>query len=398
MRIAITNDAHFNGGAVALMAWRFTRALIDAGHDATLITGQTDDALPNDIPVEPWRYPERKGDSPLALIRFYQKLRGNSGEAFGRWYSKGKADLWVALVIPSALGALDGGGRRVPLLYCCNSPWAMEWLAAWRAQNGGAEPQGLSRMLGVYPRRRAEREVVTRAKGWMALSQLQLDWFSAEHGDTRAIPKTVVPGAVDCSRHVPLTVEQWAVVRARYGIKEGERLLVCSRRLVPRTGVDLLLDALKLLGSEVKLVVTGDGPSRETLDVRSREIGLANRVTFTGFLQPDELRAVTASADLAVLPTRELEGFGLAAAEAMSCGTPVVSTSVGSLVDVVGGLDRTLLADAVSAESLAAAIKRGLSRAGDEHFRASCREYASKSFDWNVHKAAFVKLCETLSR
>jgi glycosyltransferase involved in cell wall biosynthesis len=66
-------------------------------------------------------------------------------------------------------------------------------------------------------------------------------------------------------------------------------------------------------------------------------------------------------ASLVVLPTRELEGFGLATAEALACGAAVVGTSAGATPELLGSLDPMLVADGVSASAMAAAIVRTLS-------------------------------------
>jgi glycosyltransferase involved in cell wall biosynthesis len=130
----------------------------------------------------------------------------------------------------------------------------------------------------------------------------------------------------------------------------GEHALVASR-LAPEKGVELAIDACARAG--VPLVVAGDGP------LAGRLRG-APGVRFAGNVPPAQLAELRARAALAIVPSRAAETFGLAAAEAMAAGVPVVAGAVGALPELVG-------ADAVvapgDADALAVAVR---ARYGDE--------------------------------
>lgn len=244
-----------------------------------------------------------------------------------------------------------------------------------------------------------ERLVVSRAAGWTALSQLQLDWFMSEHPACSAVPKRVISGAVDCNEITPLPAEQRAAVKARilsqHSAPTDTPLIVCSRRLVARTGVDLLVDAHAQMQRDAMLVITGSGPELEALTAQAARSPRAKLVAFRGFVPWSELRELTAAADLAVLPTRALEGFGLSAAEAFAAGTPVIATPVTALIDVVGGLEKRLLAERVDAQTLADALDTALSdpELSALAFRDRCREYALR-FDWTRLQHDFTRWTE----
>jgi glycosyltransferase involved in cell wall biosynthesis len=406
MRVALTNDMHANGGAMSLMAHRYVKALADAGHDATLITGQAADPLPADIQTVGWPYPERRGSGPLAMARFFRDLRQDSAAAFAKWRAGGGAgtrgDCWLAMVVPSAAGALEGGGSELPLLYICNSPWSMEWEATYQAQHGRA-PNALARASGAWPRLRLEKRVIQHARAYTALSRIQLEWFSALHPCMAGRRQEVISGAVATDDFVPATAGARGVTRTKWGVAGGVPLVVCSRRLVPRTGVDLLIEGVAMMKRPCDVVVTGDGPERAALEVLAmRRLSGATdgrRVRFTGFLPPEELRTLTQAADVSVLPTRALEGFGLSAAEALACGAPVVATPVGALPDVVGRLDSRLVAKEATGAGIAAALEAVLSSPdlSGEAFRAKCRDFAVAEYSWERHRPAFVALAESLA-
>jgi glycosyltransferase involved in cell wall biosynthesis len=98
--------------------------------------------------------------------------------------------------------------------------------------------------------------------------------------------------------------------------------------------VDVLVDAWRLagLGDRAELVIGGTGPESERLALQAR--GLSN-VHLVGFVPDEDLADLYRSARIAVMPTRTGEGFGLMAAEAMACGTPVVATRQGALPEIV---------------------------------------------------------------
>jgi glycosyltransferase involved in cell wall biosynthesis len=98
--------------------------------------------------------------------------------------------------------------------------------------------------------------------------------------------------------------------------------LVASR-LAPEKGIDIAIEACRLAG--VPLVVAGDGPLANEL----------HGAEFVGRVDDAELARLRAQASVAVVPSRSAETFGLAAAEAMAAGLPVVATRIGALPDLV---------------------------------------------------------------
>src|SRR6476620_5280244 len=161
---------------------------------------------------------------------------------------------------------------------------------------------------------------------------------------------------------VPHFVREFAE-RSRAG--EGAHALVASR-LGPEKGVEVAIEACATAG--VPLVVAGDGP--ETADLRNGAARMGGEVRFAGRLDGPALRELRADAGLAVIPSRSAETFGLAAAEAMADGVPVVASRIGALPELVedDGLvpvgDAGALAGAIRDRFRdAAAGERGIARA-----------------------------------
>jgi len=135
--------------------------------------------------------------------------------------------------------------------------------------------------------------------------------------------------------------------------------------LHPRKNLATLLEAFSLLcerGLEHQLAVIGGGglgklnnTEYHKLMSRVRDLGLEDKVAFTGYVPDERLRSLLARADMLVFPSI-YEGFGLPPLEAMACGVPVITSSRASLPEVVGDA-ALLLEDPLEAEEIAAAVE-----------------------------------------
>jgi glycosyltransferase involved in cell wall biosynthesis len=147
----------------------------------------------------------------------------------------------------------------------------------------------------------------------------------------------------------------------------GSYALVVAR-LAPEKGVDVAIDACREAG--MPLVVAGDGPERAALARRAGD----GAVRFVGHVGERELAELRAGAAIALAPSRSAETFGLAVAEAMAAGLPVIASRVGALPELV---EPDALVAPGDARELAGAIARlagdrGAGSRGRERIRALC--------------------------
>lgn len=133
-------------------------------------------------------------------------------------------------------------------------------------------------------------------------------------------------------------------------------------RLAVEKGVDVAIDACRIAGR--RLVVAGDGPLRDELQARAK--GMDAR--FVGVVPSIHLAELRAGASVALVPSRSAETFGLAAAEAMAAGLPVVASRIGALPELVDDAqlvtpgDPAALAAALALPDPSAAARRALDR------------------------------------
>jgi glycosyltransferase involved in cell wall biosynthesis len=146
--------------------------------------------------------------------------------------------------------------------------------------------------------------------------------------------------------------------RRDIGVDGGTRLVGIVARLSPIKNHELFLDAARIVSRQrpdVRFVVVGDGPLRAAVEARAGQLGVADRMTFTGWRH--DLPSVYADLDLAVLCSNN-EGTPFALIEAMAAGCPVVATRVGGVPDIVADHKTGLLVPPRSGMALADAILR----------------------------------------
>jgi glycosyltransferase involved in cell wall biosynthesis len=166
----------------------------------------------------------------------------------------------------------------------------------------------------------------------------------------------------------------------------GPHMIFACRQLFPRKGIRFLIEAAAQLAPrfpDLKVVIAGDGFERPELLRLAESLGIADRVTFLGWVSNTDLPPYYRAAGVSVIPSLE-EGFGIPAAEAMGCQTPVVASDAGGLPEVVEHGVTGLVVPRGDSSALATAIGALLA---DPFKRTQMglagRERALRLFDWD---------------
>jgi glycosyltransferase involved in cell wall biosynthesis len=208
---------------------------------------------------------------------------------------------------------------------------------------------------------------LVRFKGW-ALHRSQV--VTVNSSATEAAVYKLAPSAD--IRRIPMGVdvsppdaEHASALRLRHRNGDGP-LVVFVGRLVLEKGVDDLIRAIAILREELPettALIGGTGQDEPEL-VRLRDhLGIGDCVTFTGWIEPEEVRAYLAAADVFAGPSKQAEsgwreGLGLVFLEAMAAGTPVVATASGGITDIVRDVETGLLVAEGAPDEIANAIAR----------------------------------------
>jgi glycosyltransferase involved in cell wall biosynthesis len=180
----------------------------------------------------------------------------------------------------------------------------------------------------------------------------------------------ILPNGVDPALFQP---RDRAAARHALGLSEGGRYLLTVGSLSTRKGVHLVLAALAALANagrfpDLRYLVVGgagaEGDEGEALRRQAAELGLGERVVFSGPRRRDELPDWYNAADLFVLPS-SLEGCPNVVVEALACGTPVVATPAGGTRQLLADPESGVILPERTAEALVEGVTAALSRSWD---------------------------------
>jgi D-inositol-3-phosphate glycosyltransferase len=149
----------------------------------------------------------------------------------------------------------------------------------------------------------------------------------------------VVPCGVNLDMFHPID-RKLAIDEAKFLLNEGEKVVLFVGRIDSLKGIDLLIRAIACLpvNNRTKLLIVGGDKESQTeiarLQALSRQLGIEQSVFFLGTVKHDKIPYFYNAADVCVVPSR-YESFGLVALESLACGTPVVSTDVGILRNII---------------------------------------------------------------
>ena len=269
------------------------------------------------------------------------------------------------------------------------------------------DPASVSRLryrANAAMRRWSERIVMQRCTRIVVLSEFMKHRVLDVHGIAEH-RLHVIPGAVDVGRFAP--AGDPASVRRQLGLPLDRTILLTVRNLVPRMGLEQFVRAVALIRDEfpdVLALIGGEGPLRAELERLIQHHRVKNHVRMLGFIPEDDLPKHYQAADLVVMPTYELEGFGLVTVEALACGTPVVGTPVGATPEILREIDPALLTGGTQAEAIAeslhAILKRFRVRPSERADLAAKGVAAVRAqYTWERHCAALAEvLAEASSR
>jgi glycosyltransferase involved in cell wall biosynthesis/SAM-dependent methyltransferase len=386
LQVSDVSPLTIRGGAERVL-WEQAWRLVKRGHRVHIVSRAASDSETGSTErqgVSITGYPCRRGSSSLEF--FVNSIRG-ARRAVTAALEAAPADI-VHLHQPfSAYGALGARGvNALPRLYTFLSPAPLEY----RSRQGmtahhhpGVAARAAQTLLWAI-----ERSCLRRVSRIHVLSDFSADQLWRLYG----IPSdriVRIPGGADIDRFVPAPDRN--AVRRELGLPEGIPVLLTIRNLEARMGLDTLIEAMAILrraAPDALLVIGGAGSLRAKLEslVASRQ--LQGQVRFPGYIPDAALPRYYQAADAFVLPTRELEGFGLITVEALASGTPVLATAIGATPEILRPLDPSFLFRAATPEAMAERLQTFLENltrdpSAADVVRTACRRYAEAEYGWD---------------
>jgi phosphatidylinositol alpha-1,6-mannosyltransferase len=171
----------------------------------------------------------------------------------------------------------------------------------------------------------------------------------------------IIPPGVDVDRFRPTDADERRATRVRFGLPTDRPLVLAVSRLVPRKGIDIVIDAVAKLDG-IDLAIAGSGRDRRRLERRAAALG--DRVHFLGRVSDADLPAVYACADVFAMCCRErwagleAEGFGIVFLEAAACGVPAVAGRSGGAHEAVADGDTGFVVEPRDVTAVRAHLER----------------------------------------
>lgn len=376
MRILMTQDTFFPKiGGAEVHVWKLSKALIRLGHHVTVVTTTPGKCIFDGIRC--YRFPllQSQGKRAVITLPFYLprlvKLVRMHDIVHGHYTAFCSATMGILakslrrpfLVTLHGYGTLDSSVAR------------SIWLRTWRRISFSLADKAIatSSEMQIVAQRFIEPERVV-----------------------------IIPNGVDTQEFKPSSVSQDdSVIR-----------IVTVRRLVPKNGVQYLLEAAPLILQQspkpIEFWIVGDGPLRQYLESRAQALGISSRTRFLGTLPNEQIKSVLAQASIVIFPS-SAESTSIAALEAMAMGKAIVASKVGGYPELLGENERGLLVElfdrvesdynaplSLPTERLRLLADAVICLVKNPELRTrlslKAREYVCQHFDWQVIASRIEKI------
>lgn len=341
---------------------------------------------------------------------------------------KAAYELYSALkeLTPVRLVSYGGPNKYLPVVY----PWlflrALAATIGWR-------PDVIYLQDGVLAPMGAVLHVLTRKPIVMSIHGLEATY---EHKLYKAVMKHMVPrvqhvvvGSAQTGLAVRAQYPKLPLSRVVYGVRDvfyqdrppealrdelasklglddsalaGRKLLVTTGRLVERKGVawfvDEVMPRIAKEQPDVLYLVAGKGPNEEKIRSLIAQHNLSEQVRLLGYIGDDVRDLLYNAADYFVMPNipvpNDMEGFGLVAVEAASCGTPVIASGIEGILDAVTDDKTGKLLPAQDADAYTAEILREL--AAPSFNRKDVRAYDLEHYSWQKAAKSYLAVFQRI--
>jgi glycosyltransferase involved in cell wall biosynthesis len=278
--------------------------------------------------------------------------------------------------------------RQIPLIHYFHSPWYEEFLVKKQVVRAKT---GIRNKIIAFLMRRIEKRILFKASKVIVLSEYMRERALEIHNypEDRVVE---IPGGVDLDRYnLPPGGKTAAKDAAKVPLNKTVFLTV--RNLVPRMGLEALIESFtqsRVLRDKGLLLIGGKGFLEDRLRAQVESANLQDAVRFLGYIAENDLPLFYQASDFFVLPTKELEGFGLVNLEAMASGTPVLGTPVGGIPEVIGLFDERLIFAGTGWQDMRNKLEEVIERPDSFRFDPQdCRAFVEANFSWKKAADAF---------
>ena len=382
--VADVSAAAVIGGAERVLYEQSSR-LAQRGHRVHILTRRRPEHA-TDLQIiggaHEWRY----AIDPRNSISYLLSTLVNARRLFESLHAQFKFDCINFHQPFAACGVLASPrAKPIPKAYTCHSLSFEEFMS--RNERPAGFFPGRVHQLNLLIRKHLEKRALKRSDPIVVLSRYTAEKLNRAY-DMAGRRHLIIPGGVDLQQFQPAADKP--AIRRKLHLPLDRVVLLTVRNLVPRMGLDNLISAFRKLvqrAPDLFLVIGGDGPLKNALADQIDSLGISNHVKLVSFIPEAQISDYYRMADMFILPTRELEGFGLVTLEAMASGVPVLGTPVGGTQEILKRFDPAFLFRDDEPDSLAALILENYRIIRNHPYQwrqscARCRDFVEKHFSW----------------
>jgi len=391
MKILMLADVFFPDtiGGAGKVVYHLALELSRRGHEIHVLTRNNYGKRPYQQELAPNLLVHRFfSSSKESLALFFREIRNSRLQA-KKLAQKVEFDLLCTHQSLVAMGPLlSRQFREIPLIHYFHSPWHEEFLV--KKQEDRTKTGKRNKAI-AFLMRRIEERILFKATKVIVLSEYMRDKVSEIHNYPKDL-MVKIPGGVDLDRYNLPTGGKTAAKDA-VKVPLNKTVFLTVRNLVPRMGLETLIESFSqssVLRDKGLLLIGGRGFLEDRLRAQVEIANLQDAVRFLGYIAEKDLPLFYQASDFFVLPTRELEGFGLVNLEAMASGTPVLGTPVGGIPEVIGLFDKRLIFGGTGWQDMKSKLEEVIERPDSFRFEPQgCRAFVEANFSWKKAADAF---------
>jgi glycosyltransferase involved in cell wall biosynthesis len=374
--------------------YEIAKSLSAEGHHVTVLTQQVDKQAPlleTFEGLQVFRYPVSRRHS----FAFFFSTFINVIRQVRYIYKNTKVDAISAHHVVASFGFCVANllfGRK-PFIYHCYMTKFEEFEDEEMHQKGSKRTFRIRFFSWVL--RKMESFVLTQASQIIVLSDYVKKLIEKFYPAVSSKIEKVSPG-VDGKRYF---YQEKTIVKKELKFESIHPLFLTVRRLEPRMGIENLMQTVALLkekGFKGKFIFVGKGSLYDSLNRLRITLHIEDQVELTGWVPDEKVIQYYQAADLFILPTRALEGFGLVILESLACGTPVMATPVGAIPEVLAEMNLPFLFRNETPQAMAEGLEKWMKevrpRLPDP---LKIRAEVLKKYSWPAHAS---RLSVILSR
>lgn len=282
--------------------------------------------------------------------------------------------------------------RKIPVVYTFHAPVHYEviydYIKMKNQWNGIEKIQKYLKMKAQYFKfKLAEYSDLSYARRIIVMSNFVKNNVRRIYGERYMRNLKVYPIGVDQELYSP--VNNKYSLRKKMNIDPEKICFFTLRRLEPRMGLEKLLCAIKLIIEEritnnLHFLIGGTGVLKDRLVSLAKKLEISGYISFLDYISDKDKNSYYQVSDCFILPSEELEGFGIVTIEALSCNLPVIATSIGASPEILNKINPELVINGVEASDIAEKIIYFLNNYDFYHGNLKFSEYAKKHYDWKL--------------